>query len=214
MFNQFQIVASFLLLATCSTVFGHGEVRPEPESARTIVFPDTAERVTITTDLHTHSVFSDGHVWPTVRVAEAEKDGIDALAMTEHLEWQPHIADIPHEDRNRSYEEAVRSSKNLNLTIIAGAEITRSDEAGHINAVFIRDANALVQRPKVMAYDPEHLSVTEADAVTLAAKLSNDAFNNAHSVTIDGKQAWAPFASKETYFTLITYRHAVAQAPE
>jgi hypothetical protein len=214
MFNLIRIVASILLLTMYSAAFGHGEVRLESDSVRTIVFPDTEERVTVTTDLHTHSVFSDGHVWPSVRVAEAEKDGIDALAITEHLEWQPHIADIPHEDRNRAYEEAVRSSKSLDLTVIAGAEITRTDEVGHINAVFIRDANALVQRPKELAYDPEHLVATEADAAALAAELSSDAFDKSHSVTIDGKQAWAPFANKETYFTLITYRYAAAQAPE
>ena len=30
--------------------------------------------------LHTHSVFSDGHVWPRIRVAEAIRDGLDAMA--------------------------------------------------------------------------------------------------------------------------------------
>ena len=86
MFNLIRMVASIILLTMYSAAFGHGEVRLESDSARTIVFPDTEESVTITTDLHTHSVFSDGHVWPSVRVAEADKDGIDALAITEHLE--------------------------------------------------------------------------------------------------------------------------------
>ncbi|HAO89312.1 MAG TPA: PHP domain-containing protein, partial [Gammaproteobacteria bacterium] len=36
-------------------------------------------------DLHTHSVFSDGHVWPRIRVGEAIRDGLDAMAGTEHL---------------------------------------------------------------------------------------------------------------------------------
>ena len=38
---------------------------------RTMSFPNTKEYLTISTDLHTHSVFSDGHVWPNIRVAEA-----------------------------------------------------------------------------------------------------------------------------------------------
>ena len=33
---------------------------------RTMSFPDTKEYLTISTDLHTHSVFSDGHVWPNI----------------------------------------------------------------------------------------------------------------------------------------------------
>jgi histidinol phosphatase-like PHP family hydrolase len=52
--------------------------------------------MTLVVDLHTHSVFSDGHVWPSVRVGEAIADGLDAVAITEHLEWQPHLDDIPH----------------------------------------------------------------------------------------------------------------------
>ncbi len=114
---------------------------------REISFPDTAERLTLSVDLHTHSVFSDGHVWPRIRVGEAIRDGLDAIAITEHLEWQPHLADIPHEDRNRAYEEAVASlPEGSDLMIIAGSEITRSEPIGHMNAVFIDDANALLQR--------------------------------------------------------------------
>ena len=64
-------------------------------------------------DLHTHSVFSDGHVWATIRVSEALRDGLDGLAITEHLEFQPHLADIPHPDRNRAYEEALFAKRTI-----------------------------------------------------------------------------------------------------
>ena len=37
-----------------------------------------------------HSVFSDGLVWPTVRVDEAYRDGLDAISLTEHIEYRPH----------------------------------------------------------------------------------------------------------------------------
>jgi hypothetical protein len=94
-------------------------------------------------DPHTHSSFSDGHVWPRIRVEEALRDGLDALAMTEHLEWQPHLADIPHPDRNRSYEVAVGASDESDLIVIAGVEVTREAPYGHINALFISDANKL-----------------------------------------------------------------------
>ena len=59
---------------------------------RAISFPDTEEYLTISSDLHTHSVFSDGHVWPNIRVAEALKDNLDSIAITEHLEYQPHTS--------------------------------------------------------------------------------------------------------------------------
>lgn len=115
-----------------------------PSEDRAIVFPDTAQHKTLVLDLHTHSVFSDGHVWPNVRVAEAEKDGLDGLAITEHLEWQPHRQDILHPDRNRAFEIALDAAADLDLLIIRGSEITRLMPVGHINAVFITDANELL----------------------------------------------------------------------
>ncbi|MGB1168372.1 MAG: PHP domain-containing protein, partial [Flavobacteriaceae bacterium] len=50
----------------------------------------------LSTDLHIHTVFSDGAVWPSIRVEEARREGLDLIAMTEHLEYQPHEEDIPH----------------------------------------------------------------------------------------------------------------------
>ena len=44
---------------------------------RPLVFPDTAEGLKVlSVDLYTHGVFSDGSVWPTIRVEEARRDGI------------------------------------------------------------------------------------------------------------------------------------------
>ena len=64
---------------------------------RELRFPDLKDgRLVLSVDTHTHSVFSDGHVWPTVRVWEANKDRLDAMAITEHLEYQPYRKDIPH----------------------------------------------------------------------------------------------------------------------
>ena len=41
----------------------------------------------ISSDLHIHTVFSDGEVWPSIRVKEARRDGLDLISMTEHLEY-------------------------------------------------------------------------------------------------------------------------------
>jgi hypothetical protein len=125
---------------------GHGKVAPpDALNARAIEFPDTAEYLTLTTDLHTHSVFSDGHVWPKIRVEEAFRDDLDALAITEHLEYQPHRADILHPDRNRAYDDAAAAADGSDLLVIRGSEITRRFPAGHINAVFLQDANDLLK---------------------------------------------------------------------
>lgn len=126
-------------------VLAHGAARAAEAGMRAIQFPDTAAHKVLVTDLHTHSVFSDGHVWPKIRVEEALRDGLDALAITEHLEYQPHRADIPHADRNRAIEAAVEAAAATDLIIVAGSEITREAPAGHINAVFISDANALLR---------------------------------------------------------------------
>ncbi len=120
----------------------------EPRHQREIFIPTLQDGRTATiVDLHTHSVFSDGHVWPTARVWEAAKDNLDAIAITEHLEYQPKIKDIPHPDRNRAYQVAVEAAARMpeaGLLVIAGAEITRDLPPGHVNAVFITDANALL----------------------------------------------------------------------
>lgn len=115
---------------------------------RPIRFPDAPDGSRLlTADLHTHTVFSDGQVWPAVRVEEADRDGLDALALTEHLEHQPKRADIPHPDRNRSYQVASESAEAQGIDavmLIKGAEITRGMPPGHVNAVFLDDANAVL----------------------------------------------------------------------
>ncbi len=111
---------------------------------RQIRFPDTKNYLTLSLDPHTHSSFSDGHVWPTIRVSEALYDGLDAMAITEHLEYQPHLADVPHPDRNRAFDIAAQSNEGNDLILIPGSEITRRGPVGHINAIFISDANKLV----------------------------------------------------------------------
>ena len=137
------VLAASLLSA--STIYAHGKASATNNPARAIEFPDTADYQTLTVDLHTHSVFSDGHVWPKTRVEEALRDQLDALAITEHLEYQPHLSDIPHLDRNRAYDIAADAAKNTDLIVIRGSEITRDAPAGHINAVFIDDANKLLK---------------------------------------------------------------------
>lgn len=77
----------FLLLSIPVLTFS--QVRNE------IQIPDILGFKTLKCDFHMHTVFSDGLVWPTVRVSEAYSQGLDAIAITDHIEYRPHKNDMP-----------------------------------------------------------------------------------------------------------------------
>lgn len=129
-----------------------GQANHSHQLGRVIKFPDIEGYKTIKTDFHIHTVFSDGNVWPTIRVQEALLDGLDAISLTEHIEYQPHEADIPNPDRNRSHELALEEAKDHNLILIRGSEITRAMPPGHNNAIFISDANKLLVKDSVESF--------------------------------------------------------------
>lgn len=97
---------------------------------------------TLKCDFHMHTVFSDGLVWPTVRVDEAYREGLDAIALTEHIEYLPHKKDIKA-DHNRSYEICKKNAENMGIILIKGSEITRPMAPGHFNAIYLSDSNPL-----------------------------------------------------------------------
>lgn len=129
------LISLFLLIMTGQS-FSHLRVR-EP-----IKIPDIQGYKTLKCDFHTHTVFSDGLVWPTVRAEEAWRNGLDAIAITDHLEYTPHKADIPVA-HNRSYEIALPLADDLRVTLIKGSEITRKMPPGHMNALFLSDSEKL-----------------------------------------------------------------------
>ena len=135
---------SILIIALLSISFLYSQAHSH-SSAKPFSFPDIPGYKSLKTDLHIHTVFSDGYVWPNIRVMEALRDNLDAISLTEHLEYQPHLDDIPHADRNRSYTIALEEAKEHDLLIVHGSEITRSAPMGHNNAVFIKDANPILQ---------------------------------------------------------------------
>lgn len=106
------------------------------DSRREISIPDLPEYRTLKCDFHLHTVFSDGLVWPTVRVDEAWREGLDAISITDHIEYQPHKDDLP-KNLGRSHELAVSRAREHNLLLIRGAEITRETPPGHFNALFL-----------------------------------------------------------------------------
>lgn len=131
--RQFVVVAVAVALLAVGAAFAQ---RIE------LTFPDIEGYQTLKCDLHTHTVFSDGTVWPTVRVDEAWRDGLDVLSITDHIEYLPHKDDMKI-DFNRPYHLAKGGADARHLMLILGAEITRDEPHGHFNAIFLDDANAL-----------------------------------------------------------------------
>jgi len=108
------------------------------EVRQAIHFPDLPGYRTLKCDLHMHTVFSDGKVWPTVRVDEAWREGLDAIAITDHIEYLAHKAFVTA-DFNAAYEIALPRAKEKNILLVKGVEITRDTPPGHFNLLFIRD---------------------------------------------------------------------------
>jgi histidinol phosphatase-like PHP family hydrolase len=104
--------------------------------------PDILEYHTLKCDFHIHTVFSDGNVWPTIRVDEAWTMGYDAISITDHIEYQPHKDYIPVQ-HNAGYEIAKPAGDRQDIIVIQGSEITRVMPPGHLNAIFIKDATKI-----------------------------------------------------------------------
>ncbi len=123
-------------------------------------------------DLHVHTTYSDGDVSVKGRVSEAFYDGLDIIAITDHIEYRPYESrmlqatrgyhkELPEAKNNRlmdnpadkdgilanlnaPYEDAKKYGKRMGLLVIPGVEITRHpDKIGHYNAIFIKDANTI-----------------------------------------------------------------------
>jgi hypothetical protein len=126
-----------------------------PEMMKTSVrkeiqIPDVLGYCTLKCDFHMHTIFSDGVVWPTVRVEEAWEEGLDAIAITDHIEDQPGKPFITG-DHNSSFEIAAESAKVKNILLIHSGEITRKMPPGHLNAIFLNDVNPLANPDPVEA---------------------------------------------------------------
>lgn len=155
-------IALLLIFSLIINVKTYSQTTHSHSHERTIDFPDIPGYKTITCDLHQHTVFSDGEVWPSIRVQEALKDGLEAISITDHIEYQPHKNDIPHPNRNRSFEIAKKTAEKHELLVINGAEITREMPPGHANAIFLQDANSLNHKDVMEAF----MEANKQDAFT------------------------------------------------
>lgn len=123
-------------------------------------------------DLHTHTIFSDAHVTPEYRVQEAWLDGLDVIAITEHVEYRDYeqkmidflsgylpagteavntnLLDKGPEkggiqvDLNLPIRLAEKAGERYGIVVVPGAEISRTPETiGHYNAIFVKDINTI-----------------------------------------------------------------------
>ncbi len=141
-------------------------------------------------DFHMHTVFTDGHVWPNVRVQEAWKEGLDAFAFTEHVEYTPHQDDVKPGNL-RSYELAKDLAAAHNLLLIKGTEVTRDTPPGHFNALFISDDRNLVVDRKGNSLDEK--------AIQAVADQNAFIFWNHpgwKETQVPGSYEWIPFVEK------------------
>ncbi len=103
-------------------------------------------------DFHIHTVFSDGQAWPSMRVSEAWNQGLDAIAITDHIEYRPNKTALAG-DLNRSCEIARQQGEQIGMLVVPGTEITRSKPLGHINALFVKDVNKIDVKDELAAVD-------------------------------------------------------------
>ena len=109
-----------------------------PSIRKNIVIPDVNGYKVLKCDFHIHTVFSDGQVWPTVRMQEVWEEGLDAFSLTDHVEFQRH-APLVAIDNEKPHELIAQRSQKENVTLIKGAEISRLTPPGHFNAIFIEN---------------------------------------------------------------------------
>lgn len=130
------------------------------DTRREIVIPQVNGYNVYKADLHTHTIFSDGRVTPEWRVEEAWQDGLDIVAITDHIENRPYVTRIPKYldgvevqvknekeisvDLNASVRLAQEQARKWNMLLIPGTEISRPYKTvGHLNALFTTDNNAI-----------------------------------------------------------------------
>lgn len=130
----------------------HGSVRKE------ILLPGQVAGFNVyKADLHTHTIYSDGSVTPEFRMKEAWLEGLDIIAITDHIEWRPaekefgaylKVEGTVETDLNTSVRLAQKEAEYWDLFLIPGTEITRDGtDVGHFNALFTVDNNKI--------YDPD-----------------------------------------------------------
>lgn len=105
------------------------------------LLPTFHDSLLLNGDFQTHTVFSDGHVWPTFRVDEAWINGLDVLSITDHHNYFTRKKYVKTGNLNQSYNSAKKMAKKLDITLIKGIEWTGFKPPIHCNILFLKNAN-------------------------------------------------------------------------
>lgn len=151
-----------------------------PVARNEFVIPDVNGLHVYKADLHIHTVYSDADVTPELRVKEAWYDGLDIIAITDHIEYRRQEGKmleflngyVPEgtkavnnsiirqdadergikADLNLSVRLAESAAKKFGMTVIPGAEITREPVSiGHFNALFTKDNNQIYDKDPIQS---------------------------------------------------------------
>jgi len=186
------ILISVITLAQAQT--DNGVMRMDefrnPKKRNIIQIPGFEGYQTLKCDFHMHTVFSDGQVWPTVRLQEVWQEGLDVMAITDHVEYTSHSADVKV-NHNRAWELVKDLAAENNIVFIKGTEITRQTPPGHFNAIFIGDASGYI----------DGRATTEKDKAAVLKAVEQDAFifwnHPGWKVDqIDGSYEWINFVDE------------------
>jgi hypothetical protein len=89
---------------------------------------------------------------PKDRVHEAVENGLDVIAITDHIEYRPFFGGKStqlkerNDDHNIAFDIAKPEADKNNLILVRGTEITkRRMPPGHFNAVFLNDVNPVAE---------------------------------------------------------------------
>ena len=134
--RRYGLMAAALLLCGLLSAQVRNEIR----------VPDIPGYTTLKGDMHIHTVFSDGSVWPTTRVDECVMDGVDVLCMTDHVDSRLHkyikdgTLNPDKVNRNTAYEMAAKYAKGKGVIVVRGGEISSQImPPGHLNVLFTTD---------------------------------------------------------------------------
>ena len=125
-----------------------------------VLLPEVNGYTPYRADLHMHSTYSDGVVNIKGRIDEVWCDGLDVIAMTEHLSIRPvpdkegqptpeSVSEKRGSNPTKSVESATKLAETYGILVIPGIELTGDAKTqGHFNALFTTNNKA------IYSYDP------------------------------------------------------------
>lgn len=209
---KFKFLTSILAIVCSISVFAQDANNIQiPEllqkhSRKTINVPNILGYQTLKCDFHMHTIFSDGIVWPTFRVDEAYNEGLDVIAITDHIEGNPSRKHVGG-DNNSSFEIASARAREKNIILIHAGEITRSMPPGHFNALFLDDTKALDKQDWHEAFDEAKKQgayiiwnhpgwLAQQPDTTLWWDIHTELYNKGmiHAIEVFNEKEWYPIA--------------------